>query len=355
MRDGLTPDDLRFTPPSLSVYVLSPFLQDRWGIGGEFLRLSGERDQNFRLTTADGMQYVLKVSSPLEDPLLVDFQTRALLRIEQVDPGVPVPRIVRSKRGHVSETLIDEGGDAYLVRVLSYLRGVPFGLFGAPSLETVSQIGALQGRMCRALQSFEHEAASHFMPWDILNGLVVTRDLRTRYLEGDLARQCAPLLDRLEQDSLPRMLRLPHQVIHNDAHAGNVIVDQDQMDRVTGIIDFGDLVYRPVVVDLSTSLASILERTATPFPAVAALVKGFRRHMPISTNQLELLYDAVVARAILTVQLLQFRLENTEAGSNVRDGELPNSKVGLRRVLSLDEQAFHEAVLRPEKAFATTG
>ena len=61
------------------VITLSPFLQDRWGIGGEFLRLSGERDQNFRLTTTDGIQYVLKVSSPAEDPLLVDFQTRALL------------------------------------------------------------------------------------------------------------------------------------------------------------------------------------------------------------------------------------------------------------------------------------
>lgn len=355
MREGLTPDDLRFTPPRLSVDLLASFLRERWGIEGDFVPLSGERDQNFRVRTPGRRQYVLKASSPIEDPTLVDFQTCALLRIEQYDASLPIPRIVRSLRHRVCEVLVDADGAAYPVRLLSFVSGAPLGRFAPPSLDTITQIGALQGRMCQALAGFEHAAAGHFMPWDILNGLVVSKDLRTRYLQDGLALICAPHLERLEHTSLERMLRLPHQVIHNDAHSGNVMVDPANPARVTGIIDFGDLVHRPILVDLSTSLASILERAARPLAAAAALVQGFQRLLPIPEQQLELLYDAVVARAIMTVQLLQFRLENTSVDAHLRDTDLPNCKAGLRRILRIEEKAFLDAVLHPEHMLSETG
>ncbi|WP_449376157.1 phosphotransferase [Bosea thiooxidans] len=62
----------------------------RLRLAGEASELTGERDRNYHLRAGDA-HYVLKVSNPAEDPQVIDFQTRALLHIAAVDPGLPVP------------------------------------------------------------------------------------------------------------------------------------------------------------------------------------------------------------------------------------------------------------------------
>jgi Ser/Thr protein kinase RdoA (MazF antagonist) len=342
-RGVLTADDLRFSPPNISEELLRPFLRKHWGIEGELSRLSGERDQNFRITAADGSRYVFKIASPLEDLTLVDFQIQALLYLEASDPGIPIPRIRRSLKGNLFETLTTDQGD-HAVRVLSWVDGVRLGDFEPPSHDTIAQIGALQGRLCRAFRGFEHEGSSHFMPWDILNGLVVSESLRNDYLRGDLAERCAPVLEHLSTCALPRMRELPHQIIHNDAHSGNVLCDPTDPATITGVIDFGDLVHRPIVVDLATSLASIMETSETPISASAALVGGFVQYSSVPPEQLELVYDALLARAIMIVQLLQFRAENTVVDASLVEEDIPDVKRGLERALAMNRTEFHDAL-----------
>ena len=339
----LTADYLRLSPPQLSKDLLEPFLLDHWGIEGKLDHLSGERDQNVRVTAADGSRYVLKIASLLEDLALVDFQTQALLHLEASDPTIPIPRIQRSLEGNLFETLTTEYGD-HPVRVLSWVDGTPFGELDPPSHDTIAQIGALQGRMCQAFQGFTHEGGSHFMPWDILNGLVESDTLCNDYLRGDLAERCEPVLAHLSTSALPRMRQLPHQVIHNDAHSGNVLCDPHDPATVTGVIDFGDLLCRPIVVDLATSLSSFLERGESPVAESAALVGGFVQHMDIPPKQLELVYDALMARAILIVQLLQFRAENTGAGASLVEEDIPIVKRGLELALTIDRDEFYDAL-----------
>jgi Ser/Thr protein kinase RdoA (MazF antagonist) len=339
----LTADNLRFVPPRLSENLLRPFLLQHWGLEGELKRLSGERDQNFRITTADGSRYVFKIASPLENLELVDFQIQALLHLEAADPGIPVPRIRQSLEGNSFETLTTGRGN-HAVRVLSWVEGEPIGNFEPPSKDTIAQIGALQGRMCRAFLGFRHAGGSHFMPWDILNGLVVSENLCNDFLRGDLAERCAPVLAHLSSDALPRMRALPHQVIHNDAHSGNVLCDPNHPATITGVIDFGDLLYRPIVVDLATSLASIMENVEAPEPASAALLGGFVHYADVPPAQLELVYDALLARAILIVQLLQFRADNTDVDASLVEEDIPAVKRGLERALAMNRNEFFEAL-----------
>jgi hydroxylysine kinase len=343
LQSDLTAERLRFTPPQLPEDRLARFLEERWGITGEFKPLSGERDQNLRVCADDGTQYVFKIASPLEDMLLVDFQVQALLHLRRADPGIPVPHIVPSLMGKAVETMATDTVD-HVIRLLSWIDGAPMGDFDPPSLNTIEQVGALQGRVCRAFGEFEHSAGSHFMPWNILNGLVVSDELRTEYLRDGLAERCAPALQRLETESLPKMQQLPTQIIHNDAHSGNVMCDPTSPDSVTGVIDFGDLTQGPLLVDLATSMTSVLERSDTPPEAAAALVRGFETHMPLPDDQRELLYDATLARAIMTVQLMEFRVQRTEVDSEFRDIDLPFVKQGLDKLLHIDSDDFLQAV-----------
>jgi len=340
MHDELTADDLRFRPPDLSEDLLGPFLLKSWNIDGDFKRLSGERDQNYRVTSADGTQYVYKIASSIEVPELVDFQVQTLLHLEDTDPELPVPHMVRSTDGNTVETVFDNAGAAHAVRVLSYVPGVPVGSLGVPSLQAAEEIGALQGRVCRALEGFDHDSAMHFMPWDIMNGLVISPALRTDYLKDGLAELCAPSLERFENDSLPKMHEFPHRVIHNDAHAWNVMCDPENPSTITGVIDFGDLAKRPILVDLATSLASVIEHCLTPLESSAALIRGFQRHVSVPEEQLELVYDATLARTILIVQLIEFHVVNTGDTSKFACGELAEAKIALRKLLAIEPAEF---------------
>lgn len=343
MHDTLTPEDLRFTPPDLDERVVRTFVEAHWGKAGTYKRLSGERDQNFRLAAAEGQALVVKIASPVEDPALVDYQVQALRHIAASDPDLAVPRLHVSLAGNNVETLIHEGAP-HAVRLLSFVPGVPLQQFDTLSLEAVRQVGRLQARLCRALQGFSHPADTHFMPWDALNGLVVSPALRHGYLPPDLERVCAPHLQRLESVSLPRMREFPVQVIHNDGHRGNVMCDPEDPSRVTGVIDFGDLARRPIVTDLATSLTSFIGHSDRPLLIAATLLGGFREIMPVPDGQVELLYDAILTRAILTVQLLTYRVKHTDVPKSVGDIDLIESIVNLQTMLAIDPAQFLETV-----------
>ena len=342
--ESLTAEDLRFTPPTLSVEILSQFLRERFNVSGEFKPLDGERDQNFRVTGSDGERYILKVASPVEDAALVDFQVQALLHIEQNDPGIPVPRLLRSSAGDCVERLVGGDGQTYAVRLLSYVSGIPLYEFDPPTLTTIHGIGQLLGRLCKALQGFSHIAESHFMPWDSMNGLVLSTSLRDEYLPPDLVLSCASILKRLEEESFPLMNQLPSQVVHNDAHSGNLLCEPDKPSEISGLIDFGDMIRRPLLTDLATSLASIVDRSDDPMQAARSLIDGFTEFVGFPTEQRALLFDAIAARLLLTVMLLGFRVKKTDAPASLGDIDLVQTTASLRKFISINPDSFLQAI-----------
>ena len=340
----LTPEELRFTPPELDEASVAGFVERHWGLRGKLRRLAGERDQNFRLRLDDGRQYVVKIASPVEDPALVDYQVQALLHIAHRDSELPTPHIVPAVDGRSVCAFMSPTGESHAVRLLSWVNGVPLGSMPALPLNAVRGTGQLQGRLCRAFEDFSHPAQHHFMPWDALNGLVESPALRHGYLPQTLERRCAPIFERLEHESLPRMRALPAQVIHNDAHRGNIMCDPDDAATVTGVIDFGDLAFRPVITDLATSLTSFTGHHHDPLGIAATLVDGFRSVRAIDDAQLALLYDALLTRAILTVQLLTYRVRHAGAPESVRTIDLAESVVNLEVALSMEPDRFLDAV-----------
>jgi len=256
-----------------------------------------------------------------------------------------VPRLVLSLQGEESTALCDASGTIHAVRLVTFVPGEPLIAHDPPSLDTIRQIGALQGRLCLALCDFSHPAENHFMPWDSLNGLVVSDSLRTSYMPPQVADACAPVLNRLANGGLVRLQSLPAQVIHNDAHVGNLMCEPGAPENVAGVIDFGDIVRRPVVVDLSTSLQSLFERDRNIVEVTRALVGGFEEFVVLPQEQRAVLADALYARLILTIQLTSFRVENNlDPGNEQRDVELPRMIFALENMLALDQDQFAAAL-----------
>ncbi len=335
---------LRFNPPQFDLESLRNITSRHFGLTGDLSPLEGERDQNAKFVANDGQVYVLKISGINEDPDVVDFQVQALLHLEKYAPEICVPRLVRTRDGNASARQRTADGDEHLVRLLTYVAGTPMSKGPPTQLRTLRAIGNMQGQLCRTLSSFFHPSARHFMPWDSTNGLVFDKVLRSN-MSADLQTLTTPILARLESETVPTLMGLRAQVIHNDVHSGNVMRRDESTEEVAGLIDFGDLIHAPLINDLAASGASFAENFENPIAAISALVEGFHAVLPLEEQEVELLHDLVLLRLILTIELLDFLLRNSDNPGVSRE-EFSSIVETLKRVAALDPMEARESYRR---------
>ncbi|WP_397543184.1 phosphotransferase [Roseovarius salis] len=345
---SLPPDptvaDFRFDPPRFQAPAVADFLSGTYGIDGQLTPLSGERDQNFRLEAESGVAYVVKISGPRETGAAVDFQNRALEHIRCADPGLGVPRVVPTHAGAPRAAIAEGDGPAHHLRLLTHVPGVPLDSFDAPSEASLRAVGVLMGRMDRTLKTMPPPVPREFLPWDVMNGLAVMDGFRDRYLPSTLRDICMPFLRRFASETLPRLHDLPEQVIHNDLHAGNVLCDPDDPERLTGCIDFGDMVCRPTVMELSSALGEFAGIMPDFLAGCRAMLGGYRSEAEFSDTLLPLLYDAALARAVLCAQLAMFRRAHANNDPAIETVHLPGAVDAVRAIAAVDRRDFTDAL-----------
>jgi Ser/Thr protein kinase RdoA (MazF antagonist) len=195
-------------------------------------------------------------------------------------------------------------------------------------------IGELLGGVTVALAGFDHPAAWGFMPWDIANGLIVD-DALHEALPSDARELTVRARPRISA-ALTTMGQLPRQVVHNDGHTGNLLRADECSDRVTGLIDFGDVVHTVTVADVAVSAASLVPHQADPEAALAALASGYNSQRPLATDEVEAIPDLVLARLVLSTLLVEYQLVNVPHLAAHVAGERPGTHAALRRWLDID-------------------
>src|SRR5260370_27268467 len=85
--------------------------------------LPGEYDDNFRLTSADGRAFVLKVMHPAQEHSFIDLQCRALTHLAQRAPQLPLPRVIPNRGGDLFTSIAAADGSTRLVLLLTFLNG----------------------------------------------------------------------------------------------------------------------------------------------------------------------------------------------------------------------------------------
>ena len=106
-RSSHTPEGgvLEAKAPAFTTAEAEDIAQRFFGIAASAHPLDSERDQNFRLCSGDGPDWVLKIANPAEDPAVLDLQTEALLHIARVDPDLAVPHVITTLDGSHSHTI----------------------------------------------------------------------------------------------------------------------------------------------------------------------------------------------------------------------------------------------------------
>ena len=291
-------------PPHFPDEYVQRLLAERWAISGSVRSLLSERDQNFKVTDSSGTEYVLKIANPCEERLVTDFQVKALQHIERRDPSIRVPRVHLTVDGEDGFEIHEEG-KVYFVRLVSYLAGQPFEKVAVSNAYRFN-LGAHLAALGIALRDFEHPGSSHALLWDMTHALEL-RSLLQHIADPDVKREVGGVLDVFASDIEPVLPKLRSQVIHNDLNPANALVNPADPDAVAGIIDFGDMVYSPLVFDVAVAAAYHRSFGDQPLELLCHFVRGYHSVCPLEDREIEILFGLLKTRLSMTVAILHWR------------------------------------------------
>lgn len=275
--------ELLLNTPAFDIESANAIAEEAFGLHATARALTSERDQNFLLEAESGERYVLKIANALESRALLEAQNAVLDHLEQrisfcprVVPGVNGQRIV-IKADH-------------LVRLVTYLPGLPLAEVQAHSPLLLHDLGRKLGQLERALVDFDHAAFHRDFHWDLANG--------NRIINEYFALVDADLRDLVLKCRFEESPELRRSVIHGDANDYNVLVDGD---HVAGLIDFGDMVFSWTAGDLAIALAYVVLEKEDPWAAAAAVVEGYTEEF--ETVEPDVLWKLVRLRLAMSVCL----------------------------------------------------
>lgn len=306
-------------PHSLSLSRAVSLARECYGIEARVARLTGERDENFKLTAADGSDYVLKVAHPAESPAVTDLGTAALLHLESEDPALPCPRVVRARGGRTSVCFIDDQRIERTARLLTYLPGRPLGA-AARSQRPRTECGRLGGRLIRALRTFDHPAAHRAIVWDVRHAAHLAR-LLGQLPDFPCRTEAVVVLERIVPRIDSQLPQLPHQVVHNDLNPKNILVAETG--AVTGVIDFGDMTYTAVIADVAVTAAEHIPEdcsagTGEAAASVLDVANAYHESVPLSEQELAILATLVAARLVANMVVHEWHLHRNPTGEHYR-------------------------------------
>jgi 4-aminobutyrate aminotransferase-like enzyme/Ser/Thr protein kinase RdoA (MazF antagonist) len=337
----LSAADLNFNPARLPLERLVAFAHEHWGVEGDFTPLEGERDQNHRIAAADGRSHVLKVSASGESEGAVDFQVAALRHLERQAPDLPAPRVVASQAGRDVEWIAAADGTRHMVRLLSWIAGVPVSQGSPPGIAALRNVATFQARLARGLRGLFHAHARHFVAWDIQRALILNPGIQA-WVAEDAKSLLADFNQRVSRDVLPRLPGLRAQVVHGDGHADNLLRAGPDSDEIVGAIDFGDIVHAPLVQDLAVTLASFARHGAMSLDNAVAQVEAWNAVLPLGDDELEVLHDLTLLRLATALCLYDVRIHATEEPAAWLTEDRPDIVRALTKFLALDRDEVHE-------------
>jgi Ser/Thr protein kinase RdoA (MazF antagonist) len=244
-----------------------------YGVDGVATTLRSERDQNFLISVPGSHQHVLKISNAAERLDVLDFQDRLLDTVATNDPALPIPRVIATLSGRTI-AFLERDGVLHAARLLSFVPGSRADVPLERSRRYRHNVGRAAARLSRAMRGLRHDAADRPLIWDVKRAHLL-RPLSALIPDAGVRQEVDTALDWFEHLALPRLTVLPTQVIHGDLSPSNLLVDPQAHHRIAGIIDFGDAVEAPRVIDLAVAASFQALGQRRPRLAVDDVVDGY--------------------------------------------------------------------------------
>jgi len=293
-------------PPDVSAEEAARIAQAIYGIAGQTKLLSGERDTNYRIAPEGAAPVVPKFINDAEPDAEAEMQAMALEHLAQTADGVAVPHAIPTLRNERFFRTATLNGQAVRGRCYSFLTGEPALMHGVDDAMRRS-VGQTAARIGQALKGFHHPAAKRLNLWDLCQ-IAHLEDLLCCQDDPSLIGMLRAFLDHFQSAVHPKIPGLRHQAIHNDLSRSNMVVDPARPGRISGVLDFGDMIMAPLLSELAVA-ASYQISGDDPLHALRVVVGGFIDVTPLEPQEYALLLDFVLARLVCRILISQWRAE----------------------------------------------
>lgn len=291
--------------PNFSEKDVLALIDRYYNKAGTLKTLSSERDQNFRFDSDCGARFVVKISNPSEDVEVIDFQVKAIDHLADKSVEAIVPKVIKSVNGRHFEAITLPNGAKSTIRIMTYLDGIQV-KDSTHSAEQRRVLGSKLAELDLALVGINHPQATHSLVWNVSAAHKLAW-MMDDIEPGEDKRLAEMFMTRYTTHVLPHLDTLRKQVIHNDYHLYNVLVDPANPTTLTGIIDFGDMLYAPLVGEVATAAAFHMIDSEDPFAKAAEFVAAYHEKLPLTALEQEVITDLVITRQLITVIISQWR------------------------------------------------
>ncbi|KHO18541.1 aminotransferase [Mycolicibacterium setense] len=291
--------------PQITDTQARDILAAHFDLHGNVKSLGSQQDKNFLVSADAGIAGVLKIANPAFNETELTAQELAAELIATAEPDLRVAQSLANRNGEKLTAVTGLGpsdGTAH-VRLLRHLPGGTLIETGYLPPATVGELGALAGRVSRALAGFSHPGLDRVLQWDLRYGADVVRRLVSHVDDDEARARLQAAADEAWAHIEPLAETLPVQAVHMDLTDANVVVSHDSGGVVhpDGIIDFGDLADSWAVSELAITLSCVLQHPGGEPSAVLPGIRAFHAIRPLSVAEAEALWPLLVLRTAVLI------------------------------------------------------
>ncbi|WP_036153791.1 aminotransferase class III-fold pyridoxal phosphate-dependent enzyme [Maribacter forsetii] len=261
----------------------------------DYKQLAGYDNLNYRITTTN-CTYIYKTYQYSEVTFdMVKAENDTLLFLQN-DFEKEIPKPIPFKGGTYVKTFSNNEKPT-ICRMLSFLEGDFLGDV-LLNKQIAESLGAFLAKLDLKLKGFKnYTIQSRQWEWDLQYFHLNRKHINeiTNATDRNIVRY---FFNQFEENVKPLFPELRKQIIHNDANEWNVLV---QHNKVTGIIDFGDLAHSFLINELAIAITYTCYDKENPLEWAVLLLKAYHQKLPLEAKEISILYYLIAARLCTSV------------------------------------------------------
>lgn len=329
-------------PPRFSTEEVKKFVNQLYDLNVKVNPLVSDIGQNFHIVDQSGKEFVFKIANPEENMEMLDMQNKAMGHLSVNNKSIHSPIILKTVRCEEIEQVKKNDDIFYNARMLTYLPGIFLADVKDHSSDLLYSLGEKLGSMDKTLADFYHPAAYRYWHWDLKNAADLISDT-DKITDARKRSTVEYFFLQFETGILPLLPKLRKSVIHNDANDHNILTESKGSNgvHISGIIDFGDMVYTYTICELAIACAYIMLGKADPLDSILDVVRGYHKTYPLQEQELEVLFYLICIRLSSSVTIAAYQLELQKDNEYLSVSEQPAWNT-LHKLIALNPEKAHQ-------------
>ncbi len=278
-------------------------------VATEIKSLDGYVSVNFKVST-DQKKFILKCYNNPDDLELIQGEVHCISAVlDKLELDLPKP---------VNDLKIQEDGS--FGRLSSFVEGT-FLSKVSHTPELLEDLGRKMAALNLALALLKNAAIkARKSEWDLQH--VLLNEPKLEFIEDRFDRNIvAYFMDRHRATILPIQDSLRAQIIHGDLNETNILVNGNS---VSGLIDFGDICFSPLINEVAISLAYIIMlNPKNGLECASSVLKGYHSKNALQRQEIELIHQLIASRLCTSVLHSAEAKAKNGASAHILNSEKP--------------------------------